>query len=328
MSDNSSGDTKPVTSFDQLPATAWDEPAPETTSPVADPAPSETAADPSPESATASPAATTPSAATPPEAGPIPLDRHRAILEGERTKFSDLDAKYQRIAWADELVSAGKTPEQVRDALAVFDSVDTDPIGYMERLFTVLQQHPNTAPLARALAGRVLGTHAAGSPAGDEPEPGPDYQTADGAKFYSVEQQAKWMAWREQRLMSGMDEKIRPLLTAHQEAQHTAARRAADEAAAGQAISEFEGLKDKPYFAEHKAEILAYLQQHKFQVPLQTAYLHVLETKVIPGLKQNGTAQAVADLQREAHASSLKPSGGAPVAPKSPTSFNDPSLKW
>jgi hypothetical protein len=324
MSIESLGDTRPITSFSDLPAEAWSEPVVETTaSPAADPAPIDTATDPSPEAATAPPAADDTREAAPSQDGPIPFDRHKAILEGERTKLAEAEAKWQRVAWADELAAAGKTPEQVREALAVFDSVQADPVGTLERLYDYLQSNPQLAPQARSWAGRVLGTKAA-EPAG-EAEPQPDFQDpATGAKFYSQEQQARLMAWRERQVVQRLEERFQPLITAHERALQQERERGV----AQQAEAEFAAFKDRPHFAEHKADILAFMQARQWNASLSDAYAHVLETKVLPKLAEQGKAQAVADFQKQAQASSARPSAAAPVTPAAARSFMDPSLKW
>lgn len=322
-----SGDTIPVTSFHDLPDTAWSEPVAEAASPAVETAQSEPAAEPSPEAVTAPPADQTQSAATPDEPqGPIPFERHKEILNAAYKERDDYKTRAERVAWADELASAGQTPEQIRDALAVFDSVNADPVGYLERLYGVLQNNPQTASQARSWAGKILASRQAETQADAEPQP--DFHTPDGAKFYSQEQQAKWMAWRERQLEQRIQQRYQPLEELAQRTQAAERERAEYERAAASAKGEFDAFKDRPHFAEHKADILAFMQQHNWQRPLADAYAHVLETKVIPKLTETGKAQAIQDFQKQAAASTTKPSVAAPMTPVAPKSFMDPSLKW
>src|SRR3990167_4931543 len=157
MIDAVSDDTKPSSFLD--PSLTWtDEAAPaEASSASTDPQPTDTATAPSPAAATTPPAPEPTTGEAPLDSGPIPLDRHKAILDAERKKYGDLDAKWQRVAWADELVSAGKTADQVKQGLALFDSLSRqEPTQLLETLYEELKNHPQFAPQVRSWAGKVL----------------------------------------------------------------------------------------------------------------------------------------------------------------------------
>jgi hypothetical protein len=318
MGDNS-GDTSAVTSFND-PSLDWGSTEPETASPAAEPASSEPAAAPSPESATASPATDATNADAPAEPGPIPYSRHKEILEGERTKLADYESKWQRVAWAEELATAGYTPEQIREAIGTQRALRENPVAALEELYGAIQNSPHYAEQARSFAGKLLGSKAQAEDA--EPQPDLIGQDANGQfRVYSAEQLAKREAWLERRMVGQLEQRFQPLIQSHQQAQ----QREQQAELWRSAEAELATYKDRPGFTEHKTEIAALVGQGR---PLADAYNHILVTKVIPKLQETGKAQAMADFQKQAQASSAKPSSAAPVTPATPKSFFDKDLVW
>jgi hypothetical protein len=316
---DTSGDTKAVSSFND-PSLEWGDSAPETASPAADPASSEPAADPPPESATALPATDATNADAPSEPGPIPYSRHKEILEGERTKLAEQEAKWQRVAWADELATAGYTPEQIREAIGTQRALRENPVAALEELYGAIQNSPHYAEQARSFAGKLLGSKAQAEDA--EPQPDLIGQDANGQfRVYSAEQLAKREAWLERRMVGQLEQRFQPLIQSHQQAQ----QREQQAELWRSAEAELATYKDRPGFTEHKTEIAALVGQGR---PLADAYNHILVTKVIPKLQETGKAQAMADFQKQAQASSAKPSTAAPVTPANPKSFFDKDLVW
>ena len=300
-----------------------------------DPQTTDTATDSAPAPATTEPATEpTPGEAPLPD-GPIPLDRHKAILETERRRTAEAEAKWQRVAFAEEFVKAGKTPEQVREALETYDSFRGDPTRVLEQLYTNLSTNPQYATQVKSWAGRMLsgGKHAieAVDPHGD-PEPTPDYERVDpetGVKtpFMSQPQMAKWQQWRERQLEAKFNERLAPL----EQARQAAAEEAQNRQVWAQVSSELEAMRAKPHFTEHEADIKAYLAERQFAGPeatLEKAYIHVLTTKVLPGLSASERAKTVTELKTQAAASSAKPTSAGSATPIRPVDFDDPRLKW
>jgi hypothetical protein len=331
-----SGDTMPTTFSD--PSLDWSGGgATEATSPVAEPESTTTDSAQPPASATTSPENAPTDSAAPPESGPIPLERHKAILEDERKQRTDLEAKWQRVAWAETLADAGKSPEQIQQALQLFDGIDGDPAGFLERFYSALQEHPQYAPQIRSWAGRVLGgqrqtaapqPNGGAQPHGDDPEPQPDYQDQSGTPFYGAARLAEWGKWRDRQLEARINERINPLLEDRQQAQQRQQleqQRASVEAGLR---TELETLRKQPHFKEHESKVKAYLASKQWKASLAEAWNHVLVTDVLPSLNSTVKAQTLAELQTQAAASSLKPNSSAPVTQGSPKGFMDPNLKW
>ena len=316
--------------FDSLPPEAWSEPAESAASPPADPQSTDTPTVP-PAEATPPPAPGQVDGEAPQDSGPIPFDRHKAILETERQKRTDLDAKWQRVQWADALVDAGKTPEQIQEALGLFDSIRGNPIEFLGKFHDLLRNDPEYGQSVRSWAGKVLGGGRqpveAVNPQGD-PEPGPDFQDEKGTPFFSAPQLQKWQTWRERQFEAKQSERYQPLIDAHQQAQAAEQQRQSDARDTQRAISEVDKIKAKPFYDELKPDIAARMKESNWTESPLEAYVAVLTTKKLPTLTADAKAQTLAELKTHAAASSAKPSTAASATPTKPRSFNDPSLKW
>lgn len=77
----------------------------------------------------------------PVEGGPIPLERHKAILEKARAEAEQIR---QRYAWAESL-----NQDEVSRALGIFQDLNTDPLSFRERLQRELEAHPHLGPQLR-----------------------------------------------------------------------------------------------------------------------------------------------------------------------------------
>jgi hypothetical protein len=318
---DTSGDTKASGSFYDLPAEAWQDSPVETAPPAADPAPSEPATDTPPEGATTPPADDATSAAAPSEPGPIPFSRHKEILEGERVKLAEQEAKWQRVAWAEELAQAGLTPDDIRESIRTRQALQSNPVAVLEELYGAIQNSPQYAEQARSFAGKLLGTKAQAEDA--EPQPDLIGQDANGEfRVYSSAQLAKREEWLQRRIVGQLEQRFQPLVQAHQQAQ----QREQQAELWRSAEAELATYKDRPGFTEHKTDIAALVGQGK---SLADAYNHILVTKVIPKLHETAAAKAVADFQKQATASSARPSGAAPKTTLRPKSFADiPEDQW
>jgi hypothetical protein len=87
-------------------------------------------------------------------------------------------------------------------------------------------------------------------------------------------------------------------------------------------------MRAKPYFTEHEADIKAYLAARGYRASLESAYVHVLTTQVLPTLKATERSDTIAALKTQAAASTAQPSAAAPATPIRPRTFDDPRLTW
>jgi hypothetical protein len=268
----------------------------------------------------------------PPSAEPIPFERHKAILEAAYKERDDEKAKWSQLEWADALVNAGKTPDQVRYAVGLLEGLDSDYVGTMDRLFRIAETNPELQQHVRSLAGRWLGQSGQQpfATADPDPEPQPDFQEPNtGKAVFSAERMQLWQAWNARRLKAEISQEFEPLLRAHESSQHQARLQADYNRQASVLKGEYDRYAVKPHFLEHKAEILELIKSSGWKLSIADAYNDVLVTKVLPTAGQTAKAQQLADLRTQAAASSPQASGSAPVTPaKDIVSFNDKRLKW
>jgi hypothetical protein len=234
------------------------------------------------------------------------------------------------LEWADALVNAGKSPDQVREAMDLFENLDRDYVGTMDRLFRVADQHPALQQHVRSLAGRWLGqsgsTPAAAEP---DPEPQPDFvEPNTGKPVFSAERMRQWQDWQTRQLEARLTQRFEPLVRAHEDTERRTQMQAAYERQASTLKAEFDRYAAKPHFQEHKAAILELIKGSNWKLSIGDAYNEILLTKVLPTATQTAKAQHLAELRTQAAASSPKASSTAPVTPADVRSFNDPRLKW
>jgi hypothetical protein len=268
----------------------------------------------------------------PSETGPIPFDRHQAILNTERTRASEAEGRLSRLQWAEHLASQGKTAEQIQESLALYDGIDGDPVGFLERFHANLENHPTFASQVRSWAGRVLNGRRGGSQVdpGNDPEPQADMQDSNGVPVFSAPRMQKWQEWRERQFEARLNERLNPLVNAHEQAAVQEQDRRLLQQAVGQQRQILQELRNDPVFKENESLVRDYMKSKNFtNVTLHEAYAHILSTKVIPSLRVNGQAQAEAAMRTQAAASGLKPSTTAPVMPGAkPKSFHDERFQW
>lgn len=142
------------------------------------------------------------------EHGPIPFERHEAILGKTRR---DYDERISRLSWAE-----GLTREEVERALA------------LDRLY---RTQPDR--LASHLSERVKASA----------EPQPDVKDERGELFYSPQQAAKWATWQAQKevaaLRAEMEERYGPI-----ESEFTQARQMRSLTAQVDAASQWPGFSE------------------------------------------------------------------------------------
>lgn len=274
-----------------------------TTPPVVEPSTSESTTDQPPASATISPVPPEPLEVGSDLQGSIPTARHKEILEGERASWA---TERQRFAWADDLTKTGATADQVREAWAIRQALQQDPSAVLGRLFEQAKTNPAIAQMVRQWMPAD-----APPPQPEAKEPQPDFTTPDGVPFYSAAQLKEWMKWNHGQTRA----EYQPLLDERQQQIERDKTKAAFDADVKQRLGflklQLGELEKNALFNEHRAEVDAYVAERKYQITPNDAWVHILHTKVLPTLSQTERAKTVAELQTQAHASSLKPSTGA-----------------
>jgi hypothetical protein len=111
--------------------------------------------------ATSQPANVQPASVTPaPKQGPIPFDVHSTALENARTKTrAEVMAEVERdLGWARQV-----SRESLTNMSQIATQINTDPVGFLNRMAAELANHPTYGPQLRSSAGRTLAGGAATS---------------------------------------------------------------------------------------------------------------------------------------------------------------------
>ena len=257
--------------------------------------------------------------------GPIPVERHKAILEKARTESERrgmervVEALQQKYGNGHELLDRFQA-DTVGTVVGLFEELATDP-----RFAQQLRSHA-----ARMLAQRRGNAPAAAAPAVNDVEPEADLQTQDGTLVYSAPQQAKWRAWHDRQLRQQLSEQLAPMQQWHQ----AQAQQQQQQQQTLQQLTAAKGILDRwaarDHFTEHKdailtkqAELIAQRPIRSFQERLldveQTmadAYMHVYRTVVLPKLQQQQTVGFIEEAARKSSGSTPNPAASAPSQPR------------
>lgn len=229
-------------------------------------------------------------------AGPIPFERHKAVLESTRKKA------------AEEAVQ--QFQQQYRDAITFAQQFEADPVGTFMSLGQQLQNHPELNQRLRSEAGRLLAAQRQRAPqeaapqAQTDPEPQPDLvgRDANGQEvaFYSAEQLAKHSAWRESQFEKKFSERFAPLNDLQQQVARVRETQQKTQQYVQQHTPLANELREMPGFKEHVKDIQA-KQEELFRAsptsdPLQLwfrAYREVVPAKLQAQQQQQLVATAL-----------------------------------
>ncbi len=269
--------------------------------------------------------------------GPIPFERHTAVLKTARETAvaeaqKEWDAKY---GWARAF-----NDEQRQNFETHFNEIENDPVSAAKRILARANQTPEHFAAMRSWAASFLGHPNGASTTGQPtntavqsgqaspeamPQPDLEYQ---GNKWYSAEQLAKRDAWLRREMKGELMKDFQPLLTEREhrlEAEKVAAEK--------KSVSDFaEGthsaLSKLPHYEANRHEIAKVLvtMPAKSQADIvrnaYTAYAQV----VIPKLEGQAKQSAIADLDKKARAGTTVPGNGhtaTPAQPNRPKSMSE-----
>lgn len=228
--------------------------------------------------------------------GPIPFQRHEAILKTTRDKVATetREAVEREIGPWRQVMSSFR-PEEFAPVVDKLALLSRDPVAFHRELSQELQRNgllPSEAP-APAQRG-----------AAPTSEPEPDLVNPDtGELLYSAPQLQKALAYRESQIEARIRAELRPLMDTHWQTQNerelaqvkTTAEHHASEAIAE--ASQWEG------FDELKPKIAALMRQDR-RYSLEGAYNRVFQSEYLPNLKQRERASVVAELNQKGRAAS------------------------
>lgn len=238
-------------------------------------------------------------AATDPK-GPIPFDRHSAILENARRKT------------AEEIV--GRVEQQYGPAIQLQQRLQSDTLGTLTQLIDEAVSHPEIgqhviSQLARTLSARRQKT----------PEIAP-IETEIG-KVYTAEQvEALVERQMAQRFAPIEQERQERALEAQQMRQQQETRQTV--------AQNLKAYESRPGFVEHKTDIAARQKAYVAQgmnmwAALGAAYSDVLTEKVWPQQQAATTTKFVQSAVAKAQASTGNPAAVAPSTSRRPTTWEE-----
>ena len=256
---------------------------------------------------------TPPEVAVPEPKGPIPFDRHEAILKNARVK-TEQDV-LQRVQ------------QQYGPHVELGSRIQQDPVGTVVQLVNELSSHPQYATEVISALARTLGARRGQSAAEEEPQA--DLVTADGqTHVYSAEQQAKREQWLQRQWLKQVEERLSPLQQREQQAQERERYEGAVKDAHTRMSKVLEPFKALPEFKTHQKAIAAKTQAfmeegHDPQTALGLAVANVLREVELPNRTAQSRNELVAQAVAKSTGSTTVP-GQTPAAPaKRPTSMGE-----
>jgi hypothetical protein len=222
-----------------------------------------------------------------PARGPIPYDRHEAVLtRARREAREEAEKEYrQKLGWAERL-----NPQEAEAGANLLRWLHADPEGAISFLQRQRQGQSPAAPAA-------------------PPRPEPDVILADGSQFYSAEGAQQLVAWRDQQLVAQIDGRYGPLL-------HEAAL-AKVQAQAQTDATQYRQYyhANFPLFKELETDIKALCLQHP-DLSIEHAYTLVYRDKGRAKERESWEAERAGHLARKAAASSAQPGAAQPGTPR------------
>ena len=304
--------------------------------PAADPLPAQTSTETAtPASASADarvpPATATPETDHPSTDGPIPLERHKAILDGVYKERDD--AKQQLEGWK-AYEWAKKVPQAEFESMVQwYAKANQDPIEFVLGRLDELSSDPQHAAAMRSHAARLLRA-ARTSPETAAPDLKPDIPVYDdkGALVSQTYSADRVQSIVQHAVAQAIAEHVQPLkqdAASRKQAEQQAELQREQDAYVTRESSRIKATVQKlPKAQEHWDAIVAKAKTYDAELPvgeaLRDAYLEV----VLPTLTQAAKADVLDNLKTKAAASSVNPSAAAVTGTKRPASFHDPSLKW
>jgi hypothetical protein len=262
---------------------------------AAEESPSPAPSEPTPPAQAATAPAPTPE--TPAEAttrGPIPFDRHKAVITNTRNEAS---AEARKKTLEEFGIAEGVTPKVVAHGVNLARMLSENPKLFLQIVQSQLGME--AAPAAPAP-----------KPA-EDPEPEPDVPLTDGRFVYSADQQKAWMQWRtrQERAEAEREAKDRETITANRkvEAHHAVAE--------AQTWPLFNELRPKV------RELLERVPKERWtNAALYQAYLQVYKTDGMrlqrESWERERNGQRVDELNRKAGAATVRPGAPQPLTPR------------
>lgn len=223
-------------------------------------------------------------------AGPIPLDRHKAVLENARREAREAAERdwKQRFGWAERVPQ-----NEAENGARLYQWLNQNPRAFMTWLQSQIGEAPQ--PLARQ----------------PEEAPAPDLRAEDGTPVYSAPQLQKYMEWKERQFKSLVEPLQKKLEDREQKDKARQTAWAAKTSATG--LLKY-AREHWPMFSELEQDVLKGMQENP-KLSFHDAYIRAFSANGPSKLKEQWQAEYNGTLARKQDASTTPP--GKPTgAPK------------
>ena len=237
--------------------------------------------------------------------GPIPLDRHKDILERERksreTIQQELEQYRQRLSWAESLDRS-----HIAQAQQWYDRVRENPIDVYQQLGRELESHPRFGPQLKKPEEFQL--------------PEPALVSQDGQKVYSVDQLQQIRDYDQRTaeariaaVAQQVESQVQQLQAQFQQRQQYEQLEAASKAV-GDRLRSLEGWND----SLEQAVVSDFAKVPREELARDGAYATLLSLYIKhrqPVVKKEAKSQVVDTLEKKAAATTVSPSRSGGTAP-------------
>lgn len=236
----------------------------------------------------------------PPTRGPIPFDRHKAVITNTRNEA-------RRETLTEFGIADNMSAKDVSTGLNLVRLLNENPALFVQMVQSQLggAATPATAPAAAAVP-----KHA------EDPEPEPDIELSDGRHVYSAEQQRLWQQWNGRKFQAQIDERYGPILDAHDMQKLQVKAQAEAKQLVGVA-------RTWPLYKDLRPMLEQALQGHRGPLTptwLQDTYLALFQqhgTRLQrEAWERERNGQRVDELNRKAGAATARPGAPQPLTPR------------
>ena len=245
---------------------------------------------PSRDAATTAPPEDSGSGVPPSTQGPIPYERHTAILDNARTKArQEAETEYRaKYGWAERY-----DPQVVEQSSRLYQWLTQDPQGFAGYLQQQLQSQ---------------------APAKDE-MPEPDLRAEDGTPVYSAPQLQKYSEWQQRQWQKQVEQQVAPLQQMAQQMQARELQQRTQVQASG--IVQ-DARANWPMFGDLEKDVKAKMIAHP-EWSLHEAYIASFRENGVVRMEEKWRQQQAAAVTDKASAATTKPG----VQPATPRDYRD-----
>lgn len=240
--------------------------------------------------------------------GPIPLDRHQAILSKAREEAEqvrqEFEAYKQNLAW-----TSGLNQSQVQHSLDTVYQLQSDPLSFYRKLQREIEAHPHLGPQLKS------------PPEFKMPEPA--LRSQDGRAVWSSDQVQEILDYRTQQLEAKTAEQIGQIAAQLQQMREQEATRQAALAGRQSAEAAVNTLKQLPGWSDElEGKItrdFALIPPDRVQREGFKGILYELYLKhASPAQKKAAEQKVLSTLEQKAAAGTVKPSSGSAASASRP----------